>query len=124
MHEHLKVFEEIRAIASTGLNHARNPYDKAHYERLLEIAAGEYSKYLDIEPLAVLSLFKKELGYITCKVGVNAAIFDDHGKILLEQRADDQCWGLPGGWVDVNEKPETAVVREIKEEASLNISVG
>ena len=120
MTEQLKILEEIRAIATTGLNFARNPYDKANYQRLLEIAASQYSTIFGMEPKEVLHRFQKEVGYITCKVGVNAAIFSGH-KILLEQRSDDKCWGIPGGWVDVNETPEIAVKREIKEETSLEI---
>ena len=65
--------------------------------------------------------FNKELGYITPKIGVNGALFNQAGQILLERRSDDQLWGLPSGWVDVGEGPETALKREFMEEASLVI---
>lgn len=124
MNENLKNFEEIRAIATMGLNYSKDPYDKMRYERLLEITANEYSKIYETQPKIVLDQFKKDLGYVTCKVGVNAAVFNEDGKILLEQRADDLSWGIPGGWVDVNETPEMAIKREIKEETALEIGVG
>ena len=31
----------------------------------------------------------------------NAIIFDDQGKLLLERRADNGFWGLPGGGVEI-----------------------
>lgn len=116
----LRLAEEIRAIATTGLNFARNPYDKDHYSRLLEIAAELYAKPAELPAAEVLANFRKELGYVTTKVGVNAAIFRGE-KMLLERRADDGCWGIPGGWVDVNETPEKAVRREISEETGLTV---
>lgn len=58
---------------------------------------------------------------ITPKVGADAAIFDDDGRILLMQRADDRRWCLPCGWLEPNESPEEAVVREAWEETGLNV---
>ena len=46
-------------------------------------------------------------------------MFNEAGEILLEKRADDSLWGLPGGWVDVGESPEETVRRELKEETNL-----
>ncbi len=43
--------------------------------------------------------FLKELGYITPKVGIQGAIVNDKGEILLEKRADDGTGVFqPGGW--------------------------
>lgn len=120
MNEPLKILEEIRAIAKTGLNYAKGPYDVANYQRLLEIVTKQYASIFEIEPSEVFNRFQKEVGYVTCKLGVNAAVFKGN-KILLEQRADDQCWGIPGGWVDVNETPELAIKREILEESALEV---
>jgi 8-oxo-dGTP pyrophosphatase MutT (NUDIX family) len=52
-------------------------------------------------------------------VGVNGILFDEQGRLLVEHRSDDFLWGLPGGWVDVGEDPETAIKREFMEEANL-----
>jgi len=44
--------------------------------------------------------------------------------LLLAQRAVDPCrgqWGLPGGFVEMGETTEDALVREIEEETSLAI---
>ena len=67
--------------------------------------------------------FLNELGYITPKVGADAAIFNEHGEILLMQRADGSGWCLPCGWVEPNEKPIEAAIREVREETGLEIIV-
>ena len=69
------------------------------------------------------SRFAGDLGYVTAKVGADAALFDEHDRILLVRRVDDDCWGLVAGWVDANETPEQAVVREIAEEVGLDARV-
>jgi ADP-ribose pyrophosphatase YjhB (NUDIX family) len=67
----------------------------------------------------VRARFARDLGYVTAKVGVDAALFDDHDRVLLVRRADDDKWGLVAGWVDGSEVPEDAIVREIAEEVGL-----
>jgi ADP-ribose pyrophosphatase YjhB (NUDIX family) len=37
--------------------------------------------------------------------------------VLLVRERSDGRWTLPGGWVDVNEAPSEAVVREVREES-------
>jgi ADP-ribose pyrophosphatase YjhB (NUDIX family) len=54
--------------------------------------------------------------YATPKVDVRGVVFQD-GKILLVQERSDGMWTLPGGWADVGDSPDDAVVREIREES-------
>jgi ADP-ribose pyrophosphatase YjhB (NUDIX family) len=63
--------------------------------------------------------FRAELGHITPKVGSDAAIFDDSGRILLMLRADDRTWCLPCGWIEPGESPAEAASREVEEETGL-----
>ncbi|MBI4841024.1 MAG: NUDIX domain-containing protein [candidate division NC10 bacterium] len=58
---------------------------------------------------------------MTPKVGADAAIFDREGRILLVRRSDDGLWCLPCGWVEPNESPEEAAVREVREETGLDV---
>ena len=96
----LTLLEELQSIARTGLNYSTDPYARAHYTRLLEIAATQYGQALDLPPDEVRARLQGELGSITPKVGADAAIFDEAGRILLVERSDDRRWGLPAGWVD------------------------
>ena len=72
----LKILEEIRAIAQLGLNYSGNVYDRERYERLLAIACSEYASLSELPLEVVTKRFRDELGYITPKVGVSAAIFN------------------------------------------------
>lgn len=119
----LPFLDEVQTIARNGLHYASSPYDRERYQRLLDVACNVYGSLLDMPPAKVQEVLRKEVGYITPKVGADGAIFDDDGRILLVQRSDDKKYCLPCGWVDPNESPAEAVVREISEEVGLEASV-
>ena len=54
---------------------------------------------------------------------VSAAIFDRRGRVLLQRRSDGGQWGLPGGSVEIGESVVEAVVREVREETGLTVTV-
>ncbi|PIQ26603.1 hypothetical protein COW36_01425 [bacterium (Candidatus Blackallbacteria) CG17_big_fil_post_rev_8_21_14_2_50_48_46] len=121
----LQVLDEIRALAQMGLNYADgSPYDRARYERLLELSARSYAELSELPTEIVMARFQKEVGHITPKVGVNGALFNASGQILLVKRRDDGCWSLPAGWCDMNESPYEALEREWREELGLTITAG
>jgi mutator protein MutT len=58
------------------------------------------------------------------KKAVCALVFNRNNKVLTVSRRDDHAdVGLPGGKVDPGETPEQAVVREVKEETGLELSI-
>jgi ADP-ribose pyrophosphatase YjhB (NUDIX family) len=117
----LLLLNEIRAIAHNGLEFVTDPYDQERYERLLELVSAAYGEALDLPPKAVRHQLRAEFGRITPKIGANAAIFDPQGRIVLVQRAENQRWCLPGGWLEANETPAAAAVRETHEETGLTV---
>lgn len=54
---------------------------------------------------------------------VNVVIFGSGERILLTRRADCGLWCLPGGYVEIGESAAEAVVREVKEELGVDVSV-
>lgn len=53
-----------------------------------------------------------------------AVIINEHDEILVATRANEPAKGtydLPGGFVDMGETAEEAVIREVKEETSLDV---
>lgn len=54
---------------------------------------------------------------------VSALIRNEAGAILLQRRADSGEWGLPGGSVEIGESVTAAIVREVREETGLTVSV-
>lgn len=117
----LPLLDELQGIARTGLNFASNPYERERCERILGLVTEYYGQVLDLPPADVRQRLVGELGYITPKVGAEAAVFDRQGRILLVRRSDDGLWCLPCGWVEPNESPEEAAVREAREETGLEV---
>jgi mutator protein MutT len=59
-------------------------------------------------------------------VAVGAVILDGE-RVLLVKRANEPSkgeWSLPGGAVEVGESLEAALVREVREETCLDVTVG
>src|SRR6185436_12024923 len=64
-----------------------------------------------------------KLGQARFTVTVAAMLFDDQQRILLLEHTfrADRGWGVPGGFINRNEQPETALRRELREEVSIDI---
>ena len=61
------------------------------------------------------------------KIEVVAAIILNDGQVFATQRGYGQWkgwWEFPGGKIEAGETPQTALVREIREELDAEISVG
>ncbi len=119
----------LRAIAQTGLAFTQSPYERERYEELLKLAA-EMAMTLAVgredDDLAhkLFNQWRSEVqqgasGYVTPKVVINAAVFDEHERLLLVQRLDRGTWFLPGGWADVGYLPSEIAVKEVREETGL-----
>lgn len=52
---------------------------------------------------------------------VSAHIFDDAGRLLLVRHRDGDAWSTPGGFIEPDERPSDAVVRETWEETGLMV---
>jgi len=58
------------------------------------------------------------------KLVVCVALIDKDGRVLIAQRPEGKSlegfWEFPGGKVEMNESPETALIRELHEELGIN----
>ena len=111
---------ELQSLAQAGLTYGKDVYDRERYERIREISAEMIAYKTDISTEKVRTLFCNETGYQTPKLDTRAAIFED-GKILLVRERTGQ-WSLPGGWVEVNLSVRENTVKEVKEEAGLDVT--
>jgi len=119
----------LKSIAQTGLAFTQSPYERERYEELLKLAAEMAVAMSGVEDdeetvKQFIEQWKAEvqpsaLGYVTPKVVVNAAVFDERDRLLLVQRLDRGTWFLPGGWADVGYPPSEIAVKEVREETGL-----
>lgn len=85
-----------------------------------EISAEMLSYKTEIPVEKVKELFCNEIGYQTPKLDTRAAIFKEDKILLVKERSGK--WSLPGGWVDVDRSVRENTVKEVKEEAGLDVS--
>lgn len=114
----IKFAMELQSIAQNGLTYTKDPFDKERFERVREVSAQIVSMKTVFPIEKVKDLFCNETGYQTPKIETRAAIFNEN-KILLVKEQDK--WSLPGGWVDYNESISSNTIKEVKEEAGLDI---
>jgi 8-oxo-dGTP diphosphatase len=55
-----------------------------------------------------------------------AALIDGDGRVLIAKRPEGKAlaglWEFPGGKVELNERPEAALIRELKEELAIDVT--
>ena len=111
--------KELQFIAQAGLTYSKDPFDLERFARIREISAEIMSRQSGIPIKDIEKLFCNETGFQTPKLDTRAAIFND-GKILLVKEKDGR-WSMPGGWVDVMQSIRSNTVKEVKEEAGLDV---
>jgi ADP-ribose pyrophosphatase YjhB (NUDIX family) len=107
---------KLAGLGQTGLAFGNSDYDLDRYRQvsalaaeLLAVTSGRSAAELAIE-------LGRDSGYVTPKIDVRGAIFDERERVLLMREKTDGRWSLPGGWADPGDTPSAAVTREIWEE--------
>lgn len=54
---------------------------------------------------------------------VSAIVTDEHNRLLLIRRTDNNYWSIPGGGVNPGESVREAAAREVKEETGIDCQV-
>lgn len=52
-----------------------------------------------------------------------AVVFDSAGRLLLHRRTDNGFWALPGGTMEIGERADECIVREVREETGYDVEV-
>lgn len=113
-----KLAMELQAIAQNGLTYTKDIFDKERFERVREISAALMALKTGLPVEKVKELFCNEEGYQTPKLETRAAIFHENKILLVKEKGK---WALPGGWIDYNESVASNTVKEVKEEAGLDV---
>ena len=115
--------DEVQSIARTGLHYSPTVFDRERFERLLDLTSAVYADLTGVDAAALRERFAREVGYVTAKVGVELALVDDDGRLLVVRRADDGRWAIVSGYLDPNEHPADGAAREAAEELGLEVRV-
>ena len=109
---------ELQSLAQTGLYYGKDKFDRERYTRIREIAAEMMARQADLPLEQVDKWFCCETGYQTPKLATRAAVFQEERILLVKE---PKGWALPGGWVDVDVSVRENVVKEVREEAGLEV---
>ena len=74
-------------------------------------------------PAFILELRRKVGHDLLLLHGLIAVVVDDHGRVLLNRRADTGNWSIISGILEPGEQPDQAIVREVFEETGLHVRV-
>lgn len=110
---------ELQSIAQAGLFYCKDPFDQERYQRIREISAEMLSLPSGMPTEKVTDIFCSDVGYQTPKLDTRAAIFKDDKILLVKEK--NGTWSLPGGWVDVYLSVAENTVKEVREEAGLDV---
>ncbi|NNN01403.1 MAG: NUDIX domain-containing protein [Acidimicrobiaceae bacterium] len=123
--------EALSAVARTGMGFTESQFERERYEEILKIAAdikvaAEQGMAGVADAQGTVNEWMREVGrgvpgYQTPKVAVGAAVTNDHGELLLIQRADSGVWLYPTGWCDVGYSAPEVVVKEVLEETGFEV---
>ena len=111
--------KELQFLAQVGLTYTKDDFDKERFVRIREIAAEMVSMQSGLSLSKVKNLFCNETGFQTPKLDTRAAIFEDDKILLVRER--NNTWSMPGGWVDVMQTIKSNTIKEVKEEAGLDV---
>ncbi len=118
----LKFAKRLQALSSTGLSYCKDEYDKERYEEILQISLEMIALIGDVPIQRIEELLTMHSkGYVTPKIDVRGAVFQDE-KILLVREKSDGLWTLPGGFADVGLSAAENIEKEIREEASISVT--
>lgn len=115
----IKLAIELQFLAQGGLCYSRDAFDLGRFERIREISAELMTFVSGYSLDHVKSVFCNETGFQTPKLDTRAAVFQNDKILLVEEK--NGTWSLPGGWVDVYESIKTNTIKEVEEEAGLEV---
>ncbi len=117
------IAEQLRALSNNGLQFSDDPYQIERYEKILKLSARLLA-LVEARPLDEIErLFFDDIDFKTALAAADTGVFDDDGRLLLIQRADDQSWAMPGGACDIGEAPASSAAREVWEESGYIVRI-
>lgn len=115
--------KKLKAITDVGLLYCSNEYDRERYAEVREISLRLLAKITDHSLEVLKENFPLPKDYPTAKVDIRGLVLSTDKKILMVKESSDGKWSLPGGWADIGYSPKETAIKEVKEEAGLDVKV-
>ena len=119
----LDEIKKLKAITDVGLLYCTNEFDRERYSEIREISFSLLAKVTDYSLEDLKTAYPLAKDYPTAKVDIRGLVLSPDQKILMVKESADGRWALPGGWADVGYSPKETVMKEVKEEAGLEVTV-
>lgn len=114
------IADEMRGMATLHKFFAENIYHMERADHLMRLAARVAALVDEDSPDTVEAVFSTEPWLrFSPAIGVDAAVINPDGEILLIQRKDNGRWAMPGGVAEIGQSLAEAALRELWEEAGL-----
>ncbi len=115
--------KRAQALSATGVHFAKTDFDRERYEELVTLTHRMLAHLGDVPISSIDQLFNDVgEGYVTPKIDVRGAVLRGD-EILLVREKLDGLWTMPGGYADVGISGSDNIVKEIREEACIDVEV-
>lgn len=112
--------KQLQSLAQEGLTYSKDKFDIVRFQQIRDLSVEILNEYTGISNEKIKDLFCNETGYQTPKIDIRGAVFKEN-KILLVKESFDGRWSMPGGWAEFNLSIKENIIKEVKEEAGLNV---
>jgi len=112
---------QLQGIAQTGEHYSKDIYDIERYQQLKKITHKLIKELSNESDKKISLLLNSDTGYATPKVDIRAVVFNKDGNLLMVKEKSDNSWALPGGWADIGYSPGEVAMKEVNEEAGINV---
>ncbi len=112
--------KRLQAIAAAGIAYGKDQYDLERFQEIDAIAREMLARLFSLPIQRVGELSPDAKGYPTPRVDVRGAMIEND-RILLVREKSNGRWTLPGGFADIGLSAVENVVKEIREEACVDV---
>lgn len=120
--EWLTYAKRLQSLAATGLAYDAGQYDRERYAEIKAIAEEMMATLLSVPVERIAGLAPDGSRHPTPSMDVRGAVFEGE-RILLVREARTGGWTLPGGFAEIGLSAAENVVKEMREEACIEVAV-
>jgi ADP-ribose pyrophosphatase YjhB (NUDIX family) len=120
--EWLAYAKRLQSLAATGLAYDAGQYDRERYAEIRTIAEEMMATLFAVPIERITALVPDARAHPTPSMDVRGAVVEGE-RILLVREARTGGWTLPGGFAEIGLSATENVVKEMREEACIEVAV-